>query len=101
MNRSPDRLNLCLSELKGAGQLKNFFFFFFFFLFIVVSRNDFSFTCVHMPEVYFVVGDLKSAWSFELFFRGEEYEFYFIYLVYLTRVICSSGITIGVTIWSF
>ena len=73
MNRSPDRLNLCLSELKGAGQLKNFFFFF-----IVVSRNDFSFTCVHMREVYFVVGDLKSAWSFELLFRGEEYEFPFI-----------------------
>lgn len=24
MNRSADRLNLCLSELKGAEQLKNF-----------------------------------------------------------------------------
>lgn len=37
MNRSADRLNLCLSELKGAEQLKNFSLFFI----IVRSRNDF------------------------------------------------------------
>lgn len=34
MNRSADRLNLCLPGLKGAGQLKNF---------IVVTWNEFSF----------------------------------------------------------
>ena len=39
MNRSADRLNLCLSELKGAEQLKNFSPFF--FIIIVRSRNDF------------------------------------------------------------
>lgn len=33
MNRSADRLNLCLSELKGAEQLKNFSPFFLLLLF--------------------------------------------------------------------
>lgn len=35
MNRSADRLNLCLPELKGAGQLKNFL--------LCEPRNDFEF----------------------------------------------------------
>lgn len=36
MNRSADRLNLCLSELKGAEQLKNFSPFFF----IIIEKFD-------------------------------------------------------------
>lgn len=66
MNRSPDRLNLCLSELKGAEQLKN--------LFIVVSRNDFLFALTHVPQVYHR-GNVKSAWSFLNCCLDWEYKF--------------------------
>lgn len=57
MNRSADRLNLCLSELKGAEQLKNFS------LFLLLFDRE---------MIFFLVGNLKKGtarWKFESQFR--------------------------------
>ena len=59
MNRSPDRLNLCLSELKGAGQLKNFIFFFFFFSFYCCIEEWFL---VHVRPY---ARSIFRCWGFE------------------------------------